>query len=269
MKESKMVKLFKIESDAFLVCMTHALSTEQEEVMGLLIGEITDDGVSHAHTVIMLRRSDKRKDRVEISPEQLSNASNQAEVLGKSTRAKKPLRIIGWYHSHPHITVWPSHVDVRTQLMYQLMDQDFVGVIISCFNDDPSTSIGNVQITCFQAVELPYSQIERLEIELEIVPSPSFSDATLLALIDLPVILEQEESEAYERTVNRQNMQDLITAIHNGTVYTKAICQLLDVVCAPLLQTFERRLKRRTVKLNELKSEKAKLELVLASMKRP
>ena len=35
-----MVKLFKIESDAFLVCMTHALSTEQEEVMGLLIGEV-------------------------------------------------------------------------------------------------------------------------------------------------------------------------------------------------------------------------------------
>ena len=35
-----MVKRFRIESDAFLVCMTHALSTEQEEVMGLLIGEV-------------------------------------------------------------------------------------------------------------------------------------------------------------------------------------------------------------------------------------
>ena len=34
------MKLFKLESDAFLVCMTHALSTEQEEVMGLLIGEV-------------------------------------------------------------------------------------------------------------------------------------------------------------------------------------------------------------------------------------
>lgn len=34
----------------------------------------------HIFTVFMLRRSDKRKDRVEISPEQLSNASNQAEV---------------------------------------------------------------------------------------------------------------------------------------------------------------------------------------------
>ena len=36
----KMVRLFQIESDALLVCMTHAFSTEQEEVMGLLIGEV-------------------------------------------------------------------------------------------------------------------------------------------------------------------------------------------------------------------------------------
>ena len=42
--------------------------------------QVSDDGVSHAHAVIMLRRSDKRKDRVEISPEQLSNASSQAEI---------------------------------------------------------------------------------------------------------------------------------------------------------------------------------------------
>lgn len=28
-------------SDAFLVCMNHALSTEKEEVMGLCIGEVT------------------------------------------------------------------------------------------------------------------------------------------------------------------------------------------------------------------------------------
>jgi len=29
-----------LESDAYLVCLTHALSTEREEVMGLLIGEV-------------------------------------------------------------------------------------------------------------------------------------------------------------------------------------------------------------------------------------
>eukprot|EP00118_Oscarella_pearsei_P019537 m.208292 g.208292 ORF g.208292 m.208292 type:complete len:55 (+) comp39702_c0_seq47:105-269(+) len=35
-----MVKGVKIQLDAFSVCLTHALSTEEEEVMGLLIGEV-------------------------------------------------------------------------------------------------------------------------------------------------------------------------------------------------------------------------------------
>ena len=36
--------------------------------------------VNHLSAVIMLRRSDKQPDRVEISPEQLSAASTRAEV---------------------------------------------------------------------------------------------------------------------------------------------------------------------------------------------
>lgn len=56
----------------------------------------------------MMRRSDKRPDRVEISPEQLSAAAIEAEVL--ADRLKRRIRVLGWYHSHPHITVWPSHV---------------------------------------------------------------------------------------------------------------------------------------------------------------
>lgn len=36
--------------------------------------------IVHIHSVIILRRSDKRKDRVEISPEQLSAASTEAEI---------------------------------------------------------------------------------------------------------------------------------------------------------------------------------------------
>lgn len=30
--------------------------------------------------------------------------------LGMLTSKQRPMRVIGWYHSHPHITVWPSHV---------------------------------------------------------------------------------------------------------------------------------------------------------------
>lgn len=46
----------------------------------LFIFQVEDERVAHIYSVIMLQRLDKRKDRVEISPEQLSDASTQAEV---------------------------------------------------------------------------------------------------------------------------------------------------------------------------------------------
>ena len=35
------VQAVHLESDAFLVCLNHALSTEKEEVLGLCIGEVS------------------------------------------------------------------------------------------------------------------------------------------------------------------------------------------------------------------------------------
>lgn len=37
----QVVQAVHLESDAFLVCLNHALSTEKEEVMGLCIGEVS------------------------------------------------------------------------------------------------------------------------------------------------------------------------------------------------------------------------------------
>ena len=72
-----------------------------------------DDGkVAYICSVYMMRRSDKQPDRVEISPEQLSAAAIEAEAL--ACRLERQIQVLGWYHSHPHITVWPSHVGKLT-----------------------------------------------------------------------------------------------------------------------------------------------------------
>lgn len=73
------------------------------------------------------------QDRVEASPEQMARCSAKAETFSDETGTLT--RVVGWYHSHPHITVLPSHVDVRTQAMYQMLDPGFIGVIISTFNE--------------------------------------------------------------------------------------------------------------------------------------
>lgn len=98
--------------------------------------------IVHIHSVIVLWHSDKRKGRVEISPEQLCAALTEAGRLTELTSST--LRVVGWYHSHPHITVWPSHVDVHTQAMYKIMEQGFVGLVFSCFLQDKNTKTGTI-----------------------------------------------------------------------------------------------------------------------------
>ncbi|KAK5878535.1 hypothetical protein CesoFtcFv8_023934 [Champsocephalus esox] len=223
-----------LESDAFLVCMNHALSTEKEEVMGLCIGEAEPARIVHIHSVIILRRSDKRKDRVEISPEQLSAASTEAERLADMTG--RPMRVVGWYHSHPHITVWPSHVDVRTQAMYQMLDQCFVGLIFSCFIEDKNTKTGRVLYTCFQSVQKG-SEYERVEIPIHVVPREAIGLAHL----------------------------DPVTKIHNGSVFTKNLCSQMSAVSGPLLQWLEDRLEQNKQSIVELQLEKERLLRELAA----
>lgn len=109
-----------------------------------------------------LQRSDKRPDRVEIAPEQLHEAILRAEAdliywhfQSITKESGTQVRVIGWvwhfkhienwqYHSHPHITVFPSSigiiltlisVDLRTELGQQQMDEHFFGIIISCFDE--------------------------------------------------------------------------------------------------------------------------------------
>ncbi|XP_060559396.1 lys-63-specific deubiquitinase BRCC36-like [Ruditapes philippinarum] len=253
------VKSVHIESEAYLVCLTHALSTEREEIMGLLIGDIDNENVSRISAVIMLRRSDKQSDRVEISPEQLSAASTDAERL--AVELDRPMRVIGWYHSHPHITVWPSHVDVRTQAMYQMMDPGFVGLIFSVFNQDKNTKQNRVQVTCFQASDNS-SDYTRIEIPMHIVPSKKIGSACIQSLVTLPNILTMEEEEAYQRAAENKDL-DLITKVHNASVYTKSLCHVIDVMNGPVLQTLENRLERNKNRIQALEKEKEDLLKIL------
>ncbi|XP_062341774.1 lys-63-specific deubiquitinase isoform X2 [Osmerus eperlanus] len=242
------VSAVHLESDAFLVCMNHALSTEKEEVMGLCIGEVDTNRIVHIHSVIILRRSDKRKDRVEISPEQLSAASTEAERLAEMTG--RPMRV----------------VDVRTQAMYQMMDQGFVGLIFSCFIEDKNTKTGRVLYTCFQSVQAQKgSDYERIEIPIHVVPHEAIGKVCLESAVELPRILCQEEQDTY-RKIHSLTHLDPITKIHNGSVFTKNLCSQMSAVSGPLLQWLEDRLEQNKQSILELQQEKDRLTHELAAM---
>ena len=159
---------------AFCV-VAHALSTEKQEVMGLLFGR-WDGSQAFIEEAHPLARTDRRADRVEVKPEQLAKAASIAESRG--------LRIVGWYHSHPHITALPSHVDVRTQRAYQVLDDRFVGIIAACFPgvDGAAAARGAPAVTlaAFQARSTSEPGAFAAPLALPASPPPAYAtvDAT-------------------------------------------------------------------------------------------
>eukprot|EP01102_Stenamoeba_stenopodia_P018811 TRINITY_DN6963_c0_g1_i3.p1 TRINITY_DN6963_c0_g1~~TRINITY_DN6963_c0_g1_i3.p1 ORF type:complete len:238 (-),score=42.78 TRINITY_DN6963_c0_g1_i3:53-766(-) len=222
-----------LSSHVYMVCVSHAFTTEKEEIMGLLLGDILKEvspvtktrvEVAHIWGLSVLSRSDKRKDRVEISPEQLALvASTEAEQL--SEQLGRTARVVGWYHSHPHITVHPSHVDVRTQASYQMLDSGFVGLIFSCFNKDETSKVGRVQVTAFQA-----AKDKGVEIPIYIVPPPLNAPNLFDKLVTLQRILTDEEKTSYKDSfslVPQSQREHPLLQLHNISVYQKSMCRFV------------------------------------------
>ncbi|XP_077268467.1 lys-63-specific deubiquitinase BRCC36 [Temnothorax americanus] len=250
MDDSPLQKV-ELQTDVYMVCLQHALSTENFEVMGLLIGNFAC-GVAKISAVIILRRLDKKKDRVEISSEQLLKAAAEAERL--TVELNRPMRVLGWYHSHPHITVCPSHVDVRTQATYQTMDHSFVGLIFSVFSEGKESKEHEIFLNCFQS-----DNGEATEIPLEIVHTPDISDRCLKTMTDLSKILVQEEEDMAETC---KDHPDVLASIHNDAVRTRALVHITDIITKPLVQTFEKRIalnKLRTIHLRRQLQELQKM----------
>eukprot|EP00727_Mastigamoeba_balamuthi_P014337 m51a1_g9528 putative lys-63-specific deubiquitinase brcc36 (291) ;mRNA; f:770440-771615 len=273
-----------ITDDVYFACMSHALTTEREEVMGLLLGDVGAlPGVSDPSggpcvsvwAVSLLARSDRRKDRVEISPEQLTQAAQYADHV--TAQCGRRTRVVGWYHSHPHITVHPSHVDLATQQMYQLMDASFVGLIFSCFNNDGKR--GRVQVIAFRAgssssagggngvvAAVPgaakpgemsdvHSRLEEHALPLRVVHAPCLAGGSLCKLVEMQELLQREESAAYHESLKPavgQTECGAIRAIHNSAVYSKALCRLMEYGSVPVLNVLREEVNRNQANLKAL-----------------
>eukprot|EP00123_Amoebidium_parasiticum_P011638 comp20826_c0_seq1/m.27481 comp20826_c0_seq1/g.27481 ORF comp20826_c0_seq1/g.27481 comp20826_c0_seq1/m.27481 type:complete len:260 (-) comp20826_c0_seq1:681-1460(-) len=250
-----MLKLVRVPSDVLLVCLTHALSTDKEEIMGLLIGDIKQDGndyVTNVQSIFIMARNDRAKDRVEVSPAQLSEAATYAEQLSHELR--RQVQVVGWYHSHPHITVLPSAVDLRTQAGYQTMDSCFVGLIFSCFTGtERNKTEERVQVTAFQALQVG-STYERQEVAMEVVSEGLLLASNLKALVSLAELMLAEEQQAHRQSINDREVS-VMEAIHSGAIYTKALCQLMEVLAGPLLQQLQARIESNKEQLNSMRAE--------------
>ncbi|KAH0668100.1 hypothetical protein KY285_029306 [Solanum tuberosum] len=137
----------KMTEEVWLTCLSHALSTETEEIMGLLLGD-TQQSKNGSVTALIWGalpqpRCDRRKDRVETNPEQLTAASNDPG----NRKNNKSDWLKGFKICNPQMGP-----DVRTQAMYQLLDAGFIGLIFSCFSED-AQKVGRIQVIAFQSLD--------------------------------------------------------------------------------------------------------------------
>ncbi|KAI9655936.1 MAG: COP9 signalosome catalytic subunit rri1 [Alyxoria varia] len=137
-----------ISAVALIKMVMHARSGGELEVMGLMMGYVTDQ------TFVV---TDAFRLPVE-GTETRVNAQNEAyeymvQFLEKSREAGQNENIVGWYHSHPGYGCWLSGIDVQTQSMQQGYQDPFVAVVV---DPDRTISAGKVDIGAFRTYPESY-----------------------------------------------------------------------------------------------------------------
>lgn len=276
-----------ISESVLTSCLVHALSTEHQEVLGLLTGQINELNQAIIIGSLILKRHDKQKDRVEVSYSDLANASDVCSNINKFEGCNSI--IIGWYHSHPHITVLPSHVDVKTQGSYQQLHHGFIGLIFSVFDK------GRIEICAFQSIQNENLDWERLEVPIQVKThlSSQISNANMQSLENENVVLKcvnnkildemlrtkdlshllivflalfSEEKDLFLKMSTQQSSHLYTCKIH--TVYQSAILRLVDYQLKALQFSLKSRIeslrqKKRLIK----KTSNLNIQLTLARSK--
>lgn len=207
-------------------CLSHALTTEHQEIMGLLLGYQYQSQLFITRSLV-LSRKDRQKDRVEVGDELLASSSAVAEALSEIDGHNET--IVGWYHSHPHITVMPSHVDVKTQGIYQQLDSSFIGLIFSVFDG------GRFDVCAFQSKLVNGNDWTRIEVPL--VFSYGLSKPLKIeSVVSCQLGVLNEESEIASSFMARAGLSQLrkcrVSALHKCSLFRLMDQQLLPTLLA-------------------------------------
>ena len=236
--------------------VTSLLST-LPQVMGLYIGSMEAE-VAKVRSLIPIRRTTKEKDRVEIDPVDLATASQKAEDAG--------LRVVGWYHSHPHITVQPSHIDLGTQFNYQQhCDSNFFGLIFSVFNYDNKLGQDTREVIAFRTERTDAGNSCRY-LKIETTTPQEEGEATNIdvasTVSSISRILLNEENEEYMRYCAEGEIKEF----SNGAVLLARLANQVEVVGSAGLDAMEELLVEDKQRIKALQDRKAKLKQLLKEM---
>lgn len=260
--------LVQITTEAYSSCLNHALLTDQEEVMGLLIGNSVkreNKNIIHIFATICLNRNCKQKDRVEFDEVQIAQAVETAEELKKENQIQA--NVIGWYHSHPKITVPPSNVDLQTQKSQQYQGT-FVGLIISCFSTD-TNNINKINFVAFQAKKDNYSLVPHY-IEVEFVNEieifgNSWSNTANTAITYSSILknLLNEEEDQYNKEKKMIDNDDIINNVLLLSSRQSLLCKIIQNVSAPYVNCLNSEIENLKYYLQHIKDLNSKMRMTI------
>lgn len=168
--------------------------------------------------------------------------------------------VVGWYHSHPHITAMPSHVDVRTQGHYQQLDIGFIGLIFSVFDK------GRLEICAFQSRgSTPNSgdcQWATVQVPVVILYDPPPTPCSKFSVAPIPIssenivallaILLNEDKQIFQAITTPNSSVDELQRHGDGNsnlnnltryfnVYQSSLLHLIDLQLLPTLSALQSR----------------------------
>ncbi|ORD93857.1 RPN11 [Enterospora canceri] len=132
-----------ISALALLKMMKHGRAGIPLEVMGLMLGEFTDEYNVKVVDVFAMPQSGTGVTVEAVDP------VFQAKMLDILKATGRTETVVGWYHSHPGFGCWLSSTDVSTQAAFEYICKRAVAVVV-----DPIQSVkGKVVIDAFRNIE--------------------------------------------------------------------------------------------------------------------
>jgi len=132
-----------ISSLALLKMLKHGRAGVPLEVMGLMLGDFTDEYTIRVVDVFAMPQSGTG-----VSVEAVDYVY-QTAMMDRLKQTGRPEMVVGWYHSHPGFGCWLSSVDINTQQSFEQLHPRCVAVVV-----DPIQSVkGKVVIDAFRLID--------------------------------------------------------------------------------------------------------------------
>ncbi|KAG0040161.1 BRCA1 BRCA2-containing complex, subunit 3 [Podila clonocystis] len=255
-----------VQSNVLHILLAHALSTEKEEIMGMLMGDWVKEGpteIARVDGVSLLTRSEKRKDRVEIGPEQLILAAVEAEAnkiqitcfqsSNESQHIKLPFSVI---NENPldSLTL-PKLLEIPARIFDEQRHSFYKSLPLQAAKAQKAGSGGG-------GPPQPKSLNSQRDREGDVIMAPATAaDSTTTSqrrgsTDEIP----PEELNSKIIDIHAMTLPERMTMIRNSGVYVQSLTSLVDNLVGPTLQMLVDREQYNQQLLKSLKIQKQLLQ---------